>query len=60
MNDHMTLPALPPTRRRPSLGRLLATALAGGLGAFCVSVEAPQTAQPLAPTSTASGAHADA
>jgi hypothetical protein len=59
MNDDMTLPVLPPARRRPPLVRLLATALAGGLGAFCVGVEAPQAVQPLAPTSAASGAHLD-
>jgi hypothetical protein len=59
MNDQMTVPVSPPALRRPPLMRLLATALAGGLGAFCISVEAPQTAQPLAPTSAASGTHVD-
>jgi hypothetical protein len=59
MNDHMTIPTPPPTRRRPPVMRYLATALAGGLGAFCVSAELPQVPQPLAPSSVASGTHAD-
>jgi hypothetical protein len=60
MNDQMTVPTLPSTSRRPPIMRYLATALAGGLGAFCVSAEVPQVVQTLAPTSVASGTHLDA